>query len=100
MMDDPQKTINESLLPVIADFYAEWCSPCMQMMPVLEETERLLEGKCLVIKINVDKHLDLVEKYKIMGVPTFILFKNGVIINKIPGVLDKQQILDFAASEA
>ncbi|MFN6943429.1 MAG: thioredoxin family protein [Cytophagaceae bacterium] len=96
MTQSIEEVIASSELAVLVDFYAEWCSPCMQMMPVWDEVSEALKEKCLTIKVNVDEHLDLVEKYKIMGVPTFILFREGRIIKKIPGVLDKQQLIDLS----
>ena len=85
--------IETSEQPVLVDFYAEWCGPCLGMMPTVEAVASKLEGEVTVVKIDVDHHLDLVKKYKIMGVPTLILFQAGEIKWKQPGVLSKEQIL-------
>ena len=78
--------------PVLVDFYAEWCGPCLAMMPTLEQFAEEVQEDLKVYKINVDQNLDLVKEYKIMGVPTFILFKAGEIVWKQAGVLSKEQL--------
>ncbi len=80
-------------LPVLVDFYAEWCGPCLQMMPTVKAVAAALSGKAKVIKVDIDKNLPVAEKYKIMGVPTFILFHQGEIKWRQAGVLSKEQIL-------
>lgn len=85
-------------LPILVDFYAEWCGPCKQMMPTIKEVAQELSGKAKVIKIDIDKNLAVAEKYKIMGVPTFILFHQGEIKWRQAGVLSKQQMINAVAS--
>ncbi len=80
--------------PVLVDFYAEWCGPCLAMMPALESFAEAVEDSVKVCKIDVDNHLDLVQEYKIMGVPTFVLFKGGTPVWKQAGVLSKDQLLN------
>ncbi|WMJ75086.1 thioredoxin domain-containing protein [Cytophagaceae bacterium ABcell3] len=97
---NPQELILTSDLPVLVDLYAEWCAPCMAMMPALERVEKVLEGKCLVIKVNVDDHLDLVSEYKVMGVPTIALFSQGKLKASVPGPLTSEQMLELVEKEA
>ncbi len=71
----------------LVDFYAEWCGPCKMMGPVLESLDNVN-----VIKVNVDEHGDLSEKYRIMSIPTLIFFKDGVKVNEFVGFHSKEQI--------
>lgn len=69
--------INNPETPVLVDFYANWCGPCQTMSPVLKELAQEFQGKLKVIKIDVDKNQQVANSFRIMGIPTFILFKNG-----------------------
>ena len=68
--------INSST-PVLIDFYATWCEPCKWLEPILDDVDRIMEGKISIRKIDIDMHSELREEYTIMGVPVLILFKNG-----------------------
>ena len=67
----------QSPIPVLVDFYAEWCGPCKMMKPRLLDVAERMSGKAKVIEIDVDKEKELAERYRIQSVPTFIIFKNG-----------------------
>lgn len=89
-----EKVIN-SELPVLVDFFATWCGPCKMMTPVVETLEKELEGKVKIFKIDVDEEQELAMQYNVMSIPTFILFKNGQIVETALGMRSKQELLDM-----
>ena len=91
--DNFDRIVYNSDKPVIVDFWAPWCGPCRMVAPVMEQLAQEYEGKAVIGKVNVDEESDLAAKFKIMSIPTVILFKDGQLIDKIIGARPKS---DFA----
>lgn len=92
--DNFKTEVLESEVPVLVDFWAEWCGPCRMVLPIIEElSEELTDAK--VGKVNVDEQPELAMAYKIMTIPTLLVFKNGEVANKAIGGMSKAEILEL-----
>lgn len=80
---------------VLVDFFATWCGPCRMMGAILEEVDKEIEGKAKIVKIDVDQNQDLARRFGVMSIPTLILFKNGQMVQKSVGVMQKNQCVDL-----
>lgn len=89
-----EQEVLKSDVPVLVDFYADWCGPCKMMAPVIEEiSEEVKDVK--VCKLNVDEAIDIAQQYRVMSIPMFIVFKNGEAAKKGMGAQPKTEILDM-----
>ena len=80
----------KSDVPVLVDFFAEWCGPCRMLGPIIEElTEEMKDKKVKIGKINIDEAPETAKKYNVMSIPTIIIFKNGEPVEKMSGVQNK-----------
>jgi protein disulfide-isomerase len=82
-----------SNLPVLVDFYADWCGPCQMMSPIVEQVNAQLKQQLRVVKINTDKYPQLASQHHIHALPTLVLFKQGKPIDRIEGVMPADDLI-------
>jgi len=85
--------LSKSDLPVLVDFYAEWCGPCKIMAKILEEVNAELSDRLRIVKIDSEKYQELASQLKIYALPTLILFKNAEPVERIEGVVQAKQLI-------
>lgn len=93
-----ESEVLQSQLPVLVDYWAEWCGPCRSIAPVLDEISRDYAGKLKVAKVNVDENSATPSRYGVRGIPTLMLFKNGDVAATKVGALSKSQLSAFIDS--
>lgn len=88
-----QSEVMESPIPVLIDFWAEWCGPCRMLAPTVAELAEEYAGRVKVCKVNVDEQPELAGQFGVMSIPTLVVMKNGKVTNQAVGVRPKAQIL-------
>ncbi len=96
--DSFELEVLKSTLPVLVDYWAEWCGPCKAIAPVLEEIAKEYSGKLKIAKVDVDSNTEVPKKFNIRGIPTLMLFKNGAVEATKVGALSKSQLTAFLDS--
>ena len=76
---------------VLVDFWAAWCGPCRMVSPIVDDLSKEYEGRVKVLKLNTDENPDVAGRYQIMGIPTIMFFKDGMVVDKLVGALSKPQ---------
>lgn len=92
--DNFEQEVLKSDIPVLVDFWATWCGPCRALGPVLEEIASETSS-IKIVKVNVDEQPELASEFRIMSIPTMILFKSGEVADKTVGLLPKDEVLNF-----
>ena len=93
------KNFNEDVLnqtlPVLVDFYADWCGPCKMVAPVLEELEQEYGDKIKIVKVNIDTEIDLAREYRVATIPTMMVFENGELRDSVIGYHSKEELVEL-----
>jgi thioredoxin 1 len=90
-----EKTILQSPLPVIVDFWAPWCGPCKMVAPILDKLAKEMSGKILVAKVNTDENSEWAFRYGVQGIPTMLFIANGKIIHSQVGALPESRLREM-----
>ena len=96
--DTFEPEVLKAQVPVLVDYWAEWCGPCKAIAPVLEEIAKEYSGKLKIAKVDVDANTEIPKKYNIRGIPTLMLFKNGNMEAMKVGAMSKSQLTAFLDS--
>lgn len=87
-----EEQVMEARVPVLIDFWANWCGPCKMMSPVVEKIAEEMGVNARVCKVNIDEQRELAEKYNVMSIPTFLLFKDGKEVKREVGAMPKEEL--------
>ena len=90
-----QAEVLNSPLPVLVDYWAEWCGPCKMIAPMLDESAASYSGQLTVAKLNIDENLKTPSDYHVRGIPTLMLFKNGEVAATKVGALPKSKLMEW-----
>ncbi len=91
---DFEEVVLKSQIPVLVDFWAEWCGPCKMIAPIVDELSNEFEGKALMVKVDVDNNSGTAMKYGIRNIPTLLFFKGGEVADKQVGVVAKAALAE------
>lgn len=89
-----EDVLNQTI-PVLVDFYADWCGPCKMVAPVLEELEQEYGDKIKIVKVNIDTQIDLAREYRVATIPTMMVFENGELRDSVIGYHSKEELVEL-----
>ena len=92
-LDNFEEEVENSSLPVLVDFWAAWCGPCKMIAPIIDQLADEFDGKVKIAKLNVDENRDLATRFKVMSIPTLLLFKDGEVVNQLIGARPKAELV-------
>ena len=92
--DNFETEVIQSVQPVLVDFWAEWCGPCRQIAPAVDEVAAEYEGRAVVGKVNIDHHPDIASQYGIRSIPNLLVFSDGKVQQQIVGAVGKGELLE------
>ena len=90
-----QEDVLNQEIPVLVDFFATWCGPCKMLAPVLEEMDAEYGGRIKIVKIDIDKHIELARQFRVATVPTMMIFENGEAKETVIGYHSKEELVDL-----
>ncbi len=89
------QVVLQSDVPVLVDFYADWCGPCRALAPIVDEVADSFQGQVTFSKLNIDDNPNVTAKYGVMSIPTLILFKDGKAVERLVGLVPKERLEEF-----
>lgn len=91
--EDFQEKVLKADKPVVVDFWAKWCSPCLKMEPIVEELSKEFKDKVDIYKLNVDESASKTAEYGVRGIPAYFFFKNGEVTDRVVGITSKKELV-------